>query len=385
MTPRYALSIEHSDVRRLFLETENTKGGIEAFKIKLKEDVPFVWNEPPHGEIKAHRVEYEGIDGFIFMNPNDNYCRYDFYTSEYLSEEPELISVETPEKTRIAQEHEKEQKRKAEIQARQLENQAKLREFEQKILRERYDNCLKVNEKFGPVYDISDFESFLKKNEGKYVGSFSKNPFLDSVNRFEDRYGKTPELMVPNEGTTREKLKILSEQLQREEFRHEYGFHLKLQDLGRSATVSVYDFSDNVVSFMKAPWEKRKLELDFFTSIEFDETTAVDIDCYSLNLSDASHVELGKKVDYDDLKFPDLFDLLADIEFADMKSEDVSFEYLATNGRDGEIMDLTEFRDKEIMEHLLNHESVLRQVQNVIGKHPVPVIDRQEPETTLDI
>ena len=383
MTAKYALSIEHADVRRLFLEQETENKGIEAFHIQLRDDVPVVWNSAPTGKVKAHKVDFHGTEGFIFMNPSDNYCRYDFYTEDYLQSPPELVGIETPETTRIANEMAREQEKKEASEARQAKTQDHLRKLNEKLLRIRYDDCLTVNRKFGPVYDLPPFDEYLEAFKGKYVSSFSTNPFLEAVEEFEEKYGKTPELIVPIDANTATKVSALKEQLQREEFLHANHFHLKVQDLGKHASISVLDRNENLISFMKAPWDKRALDLEFYTGIDFEAIESHQVNCYSIDLSEASHVELGKKVDYDDLKFPELYDAIADLEFADMRGEEVEFEHLADT--DSSILEMSEFTGKAMMEHLMAHQDVLIKVKGVISSTSVPAYEKPVPEDTLGL
>jgi hypothetical protein len=383
MTAKYALSIEHSDVRRLFLEQEKSKGGLEAFQISLRDDVPFVWNEPPAGNFKAHRVEYAGTEGFMFMNSNDNYARFDFYTEEYLASAPELLGIETPETTRIENEFAKEQERKDQALAEQAVREKRWQSFREEVIAQKYDDCQQINKLFGPVYDLPEFDKYFDDQNKQPVGIIGyKHPFLKAVENFEQRYGKYPELIVPEALTTNEKLKSLSDQLSREEFLNENGFHIKVQDHGKTASVSIFDSQENLVSFMKAPWETRNLEISFYSDIETEEMDTSIVPCYSLNPEEALHVDYGKKSDYDDLRFPELFDAIFDIEFADMRSEDWNFEYRDENTTDFEFGD---FNDRVIMEHLMEQKDILNKVKSVMMTVPAPVNDKTDLEEALSL
>lgn len=383
MTAKYALSLEHSDVRRLLIDQESTQGGIEAHYIKLRNDVPCVWNAPPEGKFKAHKVMLGGVDGFIFMNPNDNYSRYDFYTEDYLTEEPEFIAIETPETSRLENELDRERIKKEKATAEREQEAERWKAFRTETLEKRFDDCQKVNDICGSVYELPSKEQYVKQGLESSIGVASYgHALLESIESFTDRYGKIPELIVPTGVSTNEKLRSLTDQLQREEFLKANAFHIKVQDSGPTATVSVFDDQDNLISFMKAPWAKSKIQIPAYKSMEFDEIEIHDVICYALNYEDAVHVEYGKKTDYDDLKFPELYDSLSEVYFADMNGEDWNFECRADDTVEFEVCDFT---DKNIMEFLMPKESILAKVKSVVMTTPAPSKDRPTLEETLAI
>lgn len=170
------IAIEHNYSSKMIDEHKRRNSKLDTYEITIKDDFTYPgWAGIPGKEVKAFLIEYDGQEGFIFANKNDDYYRMDFLPLKFVESNP--IFIETQHYQDVAEVH--------------LENEI-INQQEIKLI-EEFKAQQELNKFLPKKFPLENYDSF-KERESSSPSTISKigQRLVGFINRYQQEVGSLP-------------------------------------------------------------------------------------------------------------------------------------------------------------------------------------------------